>query len=160
MLFYLCLGGNVGDTRHYLEKAVEQIGRRIGKVFRKSAIFESEPWGFSAERNFLNQVVVVSSELEPAEVLSTCLQIEAEQGRVRNGTGYQSRCIDIDIIFIDSLIIDTPRLKVPHPLMQDRKFVLMPLCGIAPDFVHPVFGKTVRQMLDECGDKSKCVPAG
>lgn len=151
---YLCLGGNVGDTRHYLEQAIGLIESRIGTVLQKSSIYWSEPWGFSAEQMFLNQIVVVETALESQIVLEHCLQIETELGRTRSGNGYEPRVIDIDIIFFGSQIIDTPNLKVPHPLMNRRNFVLQPLCEIAPDFVHPVFGLTVKQLAAVCDDKA------
>ena len=152
---YLCLGGNVGDTRNYLQNAVAMIGRRVGRVVSQSAVYQSEPWGFSAEQMFLNQIVVVETALEPQMVLERCLQIETELGRTRSGNGYEPRVIDIDIIFFGSRIIDSPNLKVPHPLMHQRNFVLKPLCEIASDFVHPVFGSTVKQLTAICDDKSE-----
>jgi len=100
---------------------------------------------------------MVETELEPHAVLEHCLQIESELGRTRSGNGYEPRTIDIDIIFFGNQIIDTPDLKVPHPLMHRRNFVLQPLCEIAPNLVHPVFGLTVKQLADECGDSLQTV---
>ncbi len=151
---YLCLGGNIGDTRNYLQNAVAMIGRRIGRIVSKSAVYQSEPWGFNAEQMFLNQVVVAETELEPHAVLELCLQIEAELGRTRSGNGYEPRTIDIDIVFFGQQIISQPDLQVPHPLMHRRNFVLRPLCDVAADFVHPVFGLTVRQLAAVCDDKA------
>ena len=151
---YLCLGGNIGDTRNYLQNAVAMIGRRIGRIVSQSAIYQSEPWGFNAEQMFLNQVVVAETELEPHAVLELCLQIEAELGRTRSGNGYEPRTIDIDIVFFGNRIIDQPDLQVPHPLMHRRNFVLRPLCDVAADFVHPVFGLTVKQLAAICDDKA------
>ena len=151
---YLCLGGNIGDTRNYLQNAVAMIGRRIGRVVSQSAVYQSEPWGFNAEQMFLNQVVVAETELEPHAVLELCLQIEAELGRTRSGNGYEPRTIDIDIVFFGQQIISQPDLQVPHPLMHQRNFVLRPLCDVAADFVHPVFGLTVRQLAAVCDDKA------
>lgn len=151
---YLCLGGNIGDTRSYLQNAVAMIGRRIGRVVSQSAVYQSEPWGFNAEQMFLNQVVVAETELEPHAVLELCLQIEAELGRTRSGNGYEPRTIDIDIVFFGQQIINQPDLQVPHPLMHRRNFVLRPLCDVATDFVHPVFGLTVKQLAAICDDKA------
>ena len=151
---YLCLGGNIGDTRNYLQNAVAMIGRRIGRVVSQSAVYQSEPWGFNAEQMFLNQVVVAETELEPHAVLELCLQIEAELGRTRSGNGYEPRTIDIDIVFFGQQIVNQPDLQVPHPLMHRRNFVLRPLCDVAADFVHPIFGLTVRQLADICDDKA------
>lgn len=151
---YLCLGGNIGDTRNYLQNAVAMIDHRIGHVVSQSAVYQSEPWGFNAKQMFLNQVVVAETELEPHAVLELCLQIEAELGRTRSGNGYEPRTIDIDIVFFGQQIISQPDLQVPHPLMHQRNFVLRPLCDVAADFVHPVFGLTVRQLADICDDKA------
>lgn len=151
---YLCLGGNIGDTRNYLQNAVAMISRRIGRVVSQSAVYQSEPWGFNAEQMFLNQVVVAETELEPHAVLELCLQIEAELGRTRSGNGYEPRTIDIDIVFFGQQIISQPDLQVPHPLMHRRNFVLRPLCDVAADLVHPVLGLTVRQLADICDDKA------
>lgn len=151
---YLCLGGNIGDTRNYLQNAVAMIGRRIGRIVSQSAVYQSEPWGFNAEQMFLNQVVVAETELEPHAVLELCLQIEAELGRTRSGNGYEPRTIDIDIVFFGQQIVSQPDLQVPHPLMHHRNFVLRPLCDVAADFVHPIFGLTVRQLAAVCDDKA------
>ena len=155
---YLCLGGNVGDTQQYLNQAISLISSRIGRVAAQSAVYQSEPWGFNAEQMFLNQAVMAETELKPEVVLESCLQFESELGRTRSGNGYEPRTIDIDIIFFGNQIIDTPDLKVPHPLMHQRNFVLQPLCEIAPNLVHPVFGKTMHQLLAECDDKSAVEP--
>ena len=151
---YLCLGGNVGETRQYLEQAIELINSRIGRVTAKSGIYQSEPWGFKAEQMFLNQVVIVETELAPNAVLERCLQIETELGRTRSGNGYEPRTIDIDIIFFGNQIIKQPNLTVPHPLMHRRNFVLKPLCDVAPYFVHPILGLTISQLADVCDDKA------
>ena len=150
---YLCLGGNVGDTRHYLKRAIELINSRIGAVVLESGTYRSEPWGLDCAQWFLNQVIMVETALEPGSVLKHCLQIEAELGRTRSGNGYEPRTIDIDIIFFGKQVIDTTDLKVPHPLMHQRNFVLRPLCDIAPNFVHPVIGSTIQQLTELCGDK-------
>ena len=150
------MGGNKGDTRTYLERATAAIESRIGRIAERSAIYWSEPWGFEAEQMFLNQIVVAETALEPYVVLERCLQIETELGRTRSGNGYEPRTIDIDIIFFGNRIINTPNLKVPHPLMHQRNFVLRPLADVAPDFVHPVSGLTVRQLADACSDNGKC----
>ena len=146
----------MGDTRHYLEQAVAMIGKQIGHIISQSPIYQSEPWGFNAKQMFLNQSVMVKTELEPHAVLEHCLQIESELGRTRSGNGYEPRTIDIDIIFYGSRIINQPDLKVPHPLMHLRNFVLRPLCDIAPDFVHPTLNKAISQLASECEDNGEC----
>lgn len=147
----------MGDTGQYLNRAIDLINSRIGVVAQKSSVYRSEPWGLECEQWFLNQAVMVETKLEPHAVLERCLQIESELGRTRSGNGYKPRTIDIDIIFFGNQIIDTPDLKVPHPLMHRRNFVLQPLCEIAPNLVHPVFGLTVKQLADECGDSLQTV---
>lgn len=148
----------MGDTHDYLNRAIGLIDSRIGTIVQSSGIYQSEPWGLECSQWFLNQVVAVETELEPHAVLERCLQIESELGRTRSGNGYEPRTIDIDIIFFGHQIISQPDLQVPHPLMHRRNFVLCPLCEIAADFVHPVFEKTVRQLLAECDDKSAVTP--
>ncbi|MBR5168334.1 MAG: 2-amino-4-hydroxy-6-hydroxymethyldihydropteridine diphosphokinase [Salinivirgaceae bacterium] len=153
---YLCLGGNIGNTQAIFKKAIEQIESGIGRCVLKSRLYTTEPWGFEAEQLFLNQVVAVTTELEPHAVLEQCLLIEAELGRTRSGNGYQPRTIDIDILFIDNQIIDLPDLKIPHPLLHLRNFVLQPMCDIAPKFVHPILKKTMAELRDECPDEGRC----
>ena len=157
---YLCLGGNVGDTRQYLSRAIELIDSRIGAVMQKSDVYRSEPWGMECDQWFLNQSVMVETEFEPQVVLEQCLQIEAELGRTRSGNGYEPRTIDIDIIFFGNQVISQPNLTVPHPFMHRRNFVLRPLCQIAPDFVHPVFGESLERLVEMCPDKSVVEVAG
>ena len=151
---YLCLGGNVGETHDYLNRAIGLIESRIGKIVQSSGIYLSEPWGLECSQWFLNQVVAAETKLEPHAVLEHCLQIESELGRTRSGNGYEPRTIDIYIIFFGHQIVSQPDLQVPHPLMHQRNFVLQPLCDVAADFVHPVFRKTVHQILAECDDNA------
>ena len=151
----LLLGGNIGDTAGLLAEARGLIEARIGRIARQSALYGSEAWGFEAGQDFINQAIVASTPLPPHEVLRHALQIEAELGRTRNGRGYSDRTMDIDIIFYGDRVIDEPQLVVPHPRLHLRNFVLVPLCEIMPDFAHPVLGKTISQLLDECPDKGK-----
>ena len=150
----LLLGSNVGERVPLLMRAVGEVASRIGTVSCASSLYETEPWGFEAEQNFLNQAVVVDTNLEADEVLRIALDIEKELGRVRSqgAVGYASRTMDIDLIFYNSTMMDSPHLTLPHPRMQDRRFVLEPLVQIIPDFRHPKTGKTMRQLLEECTD--------
>lgn len=161
----LLLGGNQGDRHALIHRATELIRQRIGSVALASALYETEPWGdFEVENgkrkveNFLNQALVVETELSVRDVLRQALAIEKELGRKRELSTshaplstriYTSRPIDIDIIFYDSEVIDNPDLTVPHPRMHQRRFVLEPLCEVMPDYVHPLLHKTVRQLLTE-----------
>jgi 2-amino-4-hydroxy-6-hydroxymethyldihydropteridine diphosphokinase len=149
------IGGNQGDRETLLERACKEIELRIGKMLQVSSIYETEAWGFEAEQSFLNQAVVVETDLLPEEVLRQALNIEAVLGRVRNGSGYASRTMDIDVMYIDDKCISTPSLIVPHPRIQERNFVLEPLCEIMPNFVHPILQKTMQELLEKCSDNGK-----
>lgn len=152
----LLIGGNQGDRMALIDRAVEAIGQRIGQPFLRSRLYRTAPWGFEAEQDFLNQALVVDTDMSPLEVLGEALAIEAVLGRCRNGqeTGYQSRPMDIDLIFYNGEVMDTAALVLPHPRMHLRRFVLAPLAEIIPDYFHPKFRKTVRQLLAECPDNS------
>ncbi len=166
----LLIGGNQGDRVTLLMRAVAEIAARIGTVSVVSSIYETEPWGFEAEQSFLNQAVVVDTDLPADMVLKKALEIEKDLGRIRPSADnspfsvlrspfsvkeYSSRPMDIDLIFFNNDIIDTPDLKLPHPRMQLRRFVLEPLAQIIPEFKHPKLKKTIRRLLEECTDKGK-----
>ena len=132
---YLGLGTNLGDKETNLRMAVEEIGKRVGEITSLSAFHASEPWGFESENSFLNAVCCVSTELTPIEVLHITQEIERELGRLKKSVNgiYSDRMIDIDILLYDDLHIQTPELTIPHPLMRERDFVIIPLREIAPD---------------------------
>jgi len=157
---FLGLGTNMGDRAENLSKAVQCIEIDIGSVLKTSSIFETEPWGFHSEEQFLNMVVKVETELTPSELMEKILSIEALLGRKRKEKQYVSRIIDIDILLYEDQIIDAENLKIPHPLLHERKFVLEPLCEIEADLVHPVLGKTIKDMLEICQDNSKVQKTG
>ena len=152
----LLLGGNQGDRWKLLEEAVAEVERRIGTVVSRSSVYETEPWGFDAQEKFLNQALVVATRLTPDEVLSIALDIEAGLGRVRIanqdiGTPqrvYHSRTMDIDLIFYNDYVVDTPFLQLPHPRMHLRRFVLDPLCEIMPEYRHPVLHRNMSELRD------------
>lgn len=148
---FLLLGSNLGDRVSNLSKCTKLIELQIGVVINRSAIYETAPWGRANQPNFLNQALQVDSNLPPNKLLSTCLAIEKNLGRIRDET-WAERIIDIDIIYFDNKIIDTDELKVPHPRMAERKFVLTPLAEISPEFLHPILKKTNRELLNECLD--------
>lgn len=151
----LGLGTNLGDREANLSVAVAKIVEHIGPVVRISSVYETEPWGFSSEEKFLNIVVETETRLGPSGLLGRMLMIEAEMGRLRHGRGYSSRIIDLDILLYGEKEVDTPVLVIPHPKLHERKFVLVPLCEIAPDLLHPVLKKSIKQLLSECPDKNK-----
>ena len=142
---YLLLGSNLGNSKEILDKAIELIGHRIGIIVSQSNNYETKPWGVTDQPNFLNLALVVHTKLKPLEILEQTQFIENQLGRIRKEK-WGARLIDIDIIFYENEIIDEPNLKVPHPLMQQRDFVLTPLAEIVPNFVHPVLGKTVLEL--------------
>lgn len=153
----LLLGGNLGRRRRMLASARKQLGLQAGRVLQESSLYETEPWGFEAGQNFLNQVVVVETEHTPRKLLEVMQGIEKDLGRqaADPGGGYSSRVIDIDILFYERQVIDTPSLQVPHPQLHKRRFTLEPLCEVAPDLLHPVLQKTTARLLEECQDVSR-----
>jgi 2-amino-4-hydroxy-6-hydroxymethyldihydropteridine diphosphokinase len=152
---YILLGGNLGDKQQIFSVASEKLDQQIGPISNQSAIYETEPWGFVSDQMFWNQAIELETDLPAEEVLGRIHEIESELGRVRKGSRYHSRIIDIDVLFYGNQIISQPDLTIPHPRMQDRKFVLVPLSEIAPAFEHPVFRKTIARMLNECCDELK-----
>ncbi len=152
MQVIVLIGGNEGDREQLILEACSRIESRIGKIVSKSMLYESEPWGFETDRFFLNRALLLETSLSASEVLTEALYIESVLGRVRNKKGYASRTMDIDILFYENLCVDLPDLMIPHPKMQERRFVLLPLAEIVPDWMHPALGKTIKTLLDECRD--------
>ena len=126
---YLGLGSNLGDCRKNLERAIRLIGDRVGQVIRQSSFIETEPWGFESPNKFMNAVILCETTRSPREVLLLTQQIERDMGRMKKSVsgGYADRAIDIDILLYDDVTIDEPDLKIPHPLMHQRDFVMIPL---------------------------------
>lgn len=135
---YLGLGTNLGDKPDNLNKAIENIGKLIGTVERQSAFYASEPWGFESQNSFLNACVRVSTNLSPHELLKATQSIERMMGRTEKSHDghYHDRLIDIDILLYDDISVDEPDLTIPHPLMQERDFVMVPLREVT-DMVKP-----------------------
>jgi 2-amino-4-hydroxy-6-hydroxymethyldihydropteridine diphosphokinase len=148
---YLLIGGNMGDRHNYLYKAREAIEKRCGKITRQSSIYETAAWGLEDQDSFLNQALELRTAFSAEDLLTTILQIEENLGRKRE-IKYGPRIIDIDILLFNNAVIDTHGLKVPHPEMQNRRFVLEPLNEIAPNKVHPILKKNITQILAECTD--------
>ncbi len=151
---YFSLGSNQGNRFFNLQQAIQYIELRIGYVDKMSSYYETEPWGFDSENTFINQVILVKSSLKAEKILARALLIEKVLGRERFSVskGYSSRPIDIDILFVDDLKISTSDLKVPHPHLHKRNFVLKPLCEIAPHLHHPTLNKTISELTEESTD--------
>ena len=150
---YISLGSNLGNRLQNLQNALFHLNTEIGRTTAVSKVYESESWGFDAA-DFLNACVTLESQLTPHEVLSKILLIEKMLGRERtNAKEYTSRTIDVDILYYGNEIMQTDQLTVPHPKLQDRKFVLLPLADISPQFYHPILKKDTRNLLQECRDK-------
>lgn len=148
MKVYLGLGTNLGDKEANLHAAVQKINERIGEITSLSAFYVTAPWGFSSDHSFLNAACCVESELPPLDLLKETQAIERELGRMKKSVdgNYSDRLIDIDLLLYGDLILRTPELKIPHPLMTERRFVMEPLVEIAPDVVHPVLGKRLGEL--------------
>jgi 2-amino-4-hydroxy-6-hydroxymethyldihydropteridine diphosphokinase len=136
-------------------KAKSEIQQELGVIENESSIYETAAWGFESENHFLNQVVFILTEHEAREILKKCQKIENKLGRTRGSDQYASRTMDIDILFFNDGIINEPELIVPHQHIHKRRFTLDPLAEIAPDFVHPVLNKTLKQLLKDCSDNSE-----
>ena len=154
---YILLGSNLGDREHLVNQACSIIEKRCGKIVAKSRLYESEPWGFDAAQWFLNQVVEIVTSLSPDDLMLKLLAVENELGRDRTvqHEGYASRTMDLDILYFGERIIATELVHAPHPRLHLRRFTLLPLCDIAPDFVHPALNMTNMQLLEACDDSGK-----
>lgn len=153
MHYFINIGSNLGDRRRNLSRAVAAIEKEFG-YFELSHTVESEPWGYASLNPYLNVGMMFISELEPVEVLRRLQTIEAGLNASPHRTaegGYADREVDIDIIAVDDLMVDTPELTVPHPRMAERRFVLEPLAELAPFWVHPRLGLTPAQLLSLFG---------
>jgi len=152
---YLLIGGNLHDRFELIAKAKKSISEKIGTIAKESSIYETAPWGFTAEQNFLNQVILLNTDLSAHKVLKLCLEIEMDLGRERLLKGYQSRTMDIDILFYNDEIIYDKQLIIPHERLHQRRFTLEPLVEIAPNYIHPLLKKTLSEILKDCKDDSE-----
>jgi 2-amino-4-hydroxy-6-hydroxymethyldihydropteridine diphosphokinase len=149
---YLLIGGNIGEREKYLDKAGELIDLNCGEIVAHSDMYETAAWGKTDQAAFLNQALQIETSLSAPELMHCILQVEKKMGRVREEK-YGERVIDIDIIFYNDEIYKTDNLIIPHPEMQNRRFVLVPLAGIAAGHLHPVLKKTIAELLELCTDK-------
>ena len=152
---YFLLGSNLSNRFSLLNQARMLISEKIGTIGLASGIYESAPWGFKAETAFLNQTILVETHLEPLNILEVINKIENQLGRIRRSASYESRTIDIDILFYNDENINLPHLVIPHNQLHNRKFTLVPLIEIAANFVHPIFNKSIEELLRDCEDQSE-----
>ena len=147
---YLSLGTNLGNKRRNLITAAALLAERVGDILALSGFYETEPWGFDSENTFLNAALKLRTSLSPSALLTVTQAIEKELGRiVKSKDFYQDRVIDIDILLYDDLVLDTVDLKIPHPLMVKRAFVLNPLSEIAPFVVHPILKQSIKDLNEQ-----------
>lgn len=154
---YLLLGSNVGDRMDYLKKASISIESKIGKIVKKSQVYETEPWGEKEQDDFLNIVLEIQTKLNPTTTLDKIKEIESLLEREETYK-WGPREIDIDILFFGDEMISEVNLTIPHPFIHERKFTLVPLSEIAPDLYHPFMGTTVIELLLSCEDMSDVKP--
>lgn len=154
---YILFGSNQGEKEALLEQACTLINKRCGLLVERSSAYVTEPWGFESEEWFLNELLVVETELEPDALMEMLLKIEKELGRKRNpkAKGYSNRTVDLDILYYGDKVIRTEKVIAPHPRLHLRRFALLPLCELVPDFLHPEFNLSQKQLLENCSDPSK-----
>jgi 2-amino-4-hydroxy-6-hydroxymethyldihydropteridine diphosphokinase len=153
---YLGLGSNLGNRQENLDLACLRISETIGAIVAQSSIYETAAWGLTEQNDFLNQVICINTEYEASEVLRKVLAVEQSMGRIRE-VKWGARTIDIDILYYNADVIKLTHLTVPHPFIQERRFVLTPLAEIAPDFVHPQLQQTNATLLANCSDTSEVI---
>lgn len=151
---WLSIGGNMGNRMAFLNSAEDKINKQIGNITSLSKIYESEAWGVKNQNSFLNKVIMIESKLLPLNVLEKCIDIEKILGRERLEK-WTKRVIDIDILYYKNEIIHTKNLIIPHPEIQNRRFVLKPLCEISQDYIHPILNKPNTELLEKCKDGLK-----
>ena len=149
---YLLIGSNIGNRETMLAEAKKFIQKEVGKIIRQSSIYETAAWGNEKQDDFLNQVIIVETKLDSHLTLETILKIENNLGRKRSVKN-APRTIDIDILFFNKTILNEKHLKIPHPEIQNRRFVLVPLNELSPLLLHPVLKCTVHQLLQKCKDQ-------
>jgi 2-amino-4-hydroxy-6-hydroxymethyldihydropteridine diphosphokinase len=153
MTAFLSLGGNLGNTKEIFEQTYPLIEKKIGRILQKSSLYQTAAWGLTDQADFLNQVIEIDTTQNPEEILTNLLAIELHFGRIRD-VRWGPRSIDLDILLMDNLQIKSATLELPHPRLQDRKFILIPLVEIAPNILHPTMGQTAKELLAHTTDTS------
>ncbi|HEY9005513.1 2-amino-4-hydroxy-6-hydroxymethyldihydropteridine diphosphokinase [Ohtaekwangia sp.] len=149
---FLLLGTNLGDREQNLAKAKELILAQVGTITRQSSTYQTAAWGKTDQPDFYNEVIAIDTALAPEALLQATLGIEEQMGRRRTEV-WGTRVIDIDILLYHDCIVATTNLTIPHPAMAQRRFTLIPLAEIAADIVHPIYKKTIRELLEHCEDQ-------
>ena len=153
----LSLGGNLGKKSQIFSDTYRLIEKNIGIITRLSSIYQTPPWGFKSKRDFWNQITIVSTGLDPNQILNQIGEIESHFGRARRQGKYLSRKMDIYILFYDNLVYESENLTIPHPQIENRKFVLVPLSELNPGYIHPKSGISIAKMLELCNDMSEII---
>ena len=149
---YLSIGSNKGNRSVLINKATNEIEKKVGIIISRSSIYQSKSWGFDSN-DFYNLCLLIDTDIEPKSLLINLKKIEKSMGREDIDSSYSDRFIDIDILFYDNIITDSEDLKIPHPKIEIRKFVLVPMLEIADDYVHPILNKTIKELNNDCSDQ-------
>ena len=149
---YLSIGSNKGNRSVLINKAIDEIENKVGIIISRSSIYQSKSWGFDSN-DFYNLCLVIDTDIMPKSLLINLKKIEKSMGREDIDGSYSDRFIDIDILFYDNIITDSEDLKIPHPKIEIRKFVLVPMLEIADDYVHPILNKTIKELNNDCNDQ-------
>ena len=149
---YLSIGSNKGNRSVLINKAIDEIEKKVGIIISRSSIYQSKSWGFDSN-DFYNLCLLIDTDIMPKSLLINLKKIEKSMGREDVDGSYSDRLIDIDILFYDNITTDLEDLKIPHPKIEIRKFVLVPMLEIADDYVHPILNKTVKELYYDCSDQ-------
>ena len=149
---YLSIGSNKGNRSVLINKAIDEIEKKVGIIISRSSIYESKSWGFDSN-DFYNLCLLIDTDIMPKSLLINLKKIEKSMGREDVDGSYSDRLIDIDILFYDNITTDSEDLKIPHPKIEIRKFVLVPMLEIADDYVHPILNKTIKELYNDCSDQ-------
>jgi len=149
---YLSIGSNKGNRSLLINKAIDEIEKKVGIIISRSSIYQSKSWGFDSN-DFYNLCLLIDTDIMPKSLLINLKKIEKSMGREDIDGSYSDRFIDIDILFYDNIITDSEDLKIPHPKIEIRKFVLVPMLEIADDYVHPILNKTIKELYNDCSDQ-------
>ena len=156
---YLSLGSNLKNKADNIFKATSFIENKIGPIIKSSKLYTTEPWGVKNQNKFINQVLSIETSLSPLDLLNECKNIEKKMGRI-SSRRWGERLIDIDILYYNDLILNFKKLSIPHPEIANRKFILIPLNDIDPDYVHPILDLTNQELLNETNDNCLVIEYG